>query len=137
MTLLETVRRYLEMAREGLEIAELTYEKGHFRGAVHDAYYAMFYAATAALSTKELFYKKHSAVISNFNLIFVHEEKVFPRELANAFDKTFKDRMHFDYEPTKVPREKADAAPEGARKFVGIVVPYVEKWLETAKDKKP
>ncbi len=137
MTLLETIRHHLVAVAETLTVAERNLREGQYRSAIHEAYYAMFYAAAAAFGTLETRFKRHSAVISEFNRVFVHERKTFEPGLAAAFEATSEDRMTFDYEPEKAAEVDAQRAVASAREFCAAVGAYVEEWLKTAQDKEP
>ncbi len=137
MTLLETVKHYVATAREALVAAERNLAAHAYRSAVHEAYYATFYAATAALATRELHYKKHGAVAANFNRLFVHELELFGPETARRLERTLHARLHFDYEPIPAGEDDAEAALAASRAFTAEVLPSVEAWLKTAGDKEP
>jgi len=135
MTLVQTVRYYAEEARKTLDVAKGLLDRGAYRAALHEAYYAMFYAATAALGTHERYYKRHAAVIAEFNRLFVHELRLFPSPLGADFARALDARLKFDYEPQAA--TEGDAAREiaAAERFLAAVAPYVESWLATAQDK--
>jgi uncharacterized protein (UPF0332 family) len=67
----EEVKALLHKARRSLDAAKELFSKGYYDFAVSRAYYAMFYSAEAVLLTKDLKFKKHSAVISGFGKEFV------------------------------------------------------------------
>lgn len=67
----EHIKHFINKADESIEVARGILQDNHAEFGASRAYYAMFYAAEAALLTKELQYKKHSAVIANFNKEFV------------------------------------------------------------------
>jgi uncharacterized protein (UPF0332 family) len=137
MTLIQTVTYYLNEARVTLVTARKNFENGAFRTAVHEAYYAMFYAATAALGTRELNYKRHAAVIANFNRVFIHELALFDKALHADFEATFQARLNFDYQPQAASQDDATRPLAAAERFVAGVAPYVEEWLKAARDKEP
>jgi uncharacterized protein (UPF0332 family) len=135
MTLVETVQHYLNTAREALAVAERNFAGRAYRSAVHEAYYAAFYAATAALATRELNFKRHAAVVGAFNRLFVHEESSFEAETARRFQRLLEYRLRFDYEPVPGEKDAAEYALEAARSFVAEVAPYLETWLRASGDK--
>lgn len=137
MTLLETVKHYIKAAREALAAAERNLAAAAYRSAVHEAYYAAFYAATAALATRDLNFKRHAAVVGAFNRLFVHEEKLFQPEMAGRLQRLLDERLEFDYEPTPAGEGPAEGALAAARAFLDEVLPYAEAWLEAAGDKEP
>jgi uncharacterized protein (UPF0332 family) len=137
MTLLETVIHYVTAAREAIAVAERNLAARAWRSSVHEAYYAAFYAATAALATRELDFKRHAGVVGTFNRLFVHEESLFGAETAHRLQLLLEYRLRFDYEPVPGEKDAAEYALAASRAFVGEVLPYVDGWLETAGDKEP
>ena len=137
MTLLETVKHYITAAREALAAAERNLAAGAYRSVVHEAYYAAFYAATAALATRELNFKRHAAVVGTFNRLFVHEENLFDADMAGRLQHLLDVRLEFDYEPIPAEENAAEDALAAARAFLDEVLPYAEAWLENAGDKEP
>ncbi len=137
MTLLETVKHYITAAREALAAAERNLAAGAYRSAVHEAYYAAFYAATATLATRELNFKRHAAVVSTFNRLFVHEENLFDAGMAERLQRLLDERLEFDYEPIPAEENAAEGALAAGRAFLDEVLPYAEAWLKNAGDKEP
>ena len=58
-------------AEEKLRVAELLLNEGFYSDAVSRAYYCIFFAATALLSTKGISVKTHKGLLSKFSLEFV------------------------------------------------------------------
>jgi uncharacterized protein (UPF0332 family) len=58
------VALYMERAHETLEVAARNLDDGFYAASVNRAYYAIFYAANAMLSTEGLARSKHSGVVS-------------------------------------------------------------------------
>lgn len=67
-------------ARRYLQSAKLLLDSGDMESSVSRAYYAMFYAAEAALVTKGLAFSSHKGVIAGFGEHFV-KTGVFPNRL--------------------------------------------------------
>jgi uncharacterized protein (UPF0332 family) len=65
------IQLYLERARHDLRATQINLEQGFYGVAVTRAYYAMFYAASALLASKEISRSKHSGVHSAFGEHFV------------------------------------------------------------------
>ena len=61
-------------------------------------YYAAFYAAVAALLTKQLEYSKHSAVIAFFDKEFIRSGRL-PKEYSKTLHRAFNERQQDDYMP--------------------------------------
>ena len=70
------VKANLERAEESLRAAQLLYEAGHRDFAAARAYYAAFYAATAALLGEGREYQKHSGVIAAIHKFLVKTGKL-------------------------------------------------------------
>ncbi len=60
------VALYIDHAHQMLEVAERNLGDGFYSSAINRAYYAIFYAANALLTTQGLARSKHSGVISAF-----------------------------------------------------------------------
>ncbi len=94
----KVTQTWLALAEEKLQVARELVGLSHFDDAVSRAYYAMFYAAKAALLTIGLDPHSHSGVISQFSQHFVvtrQVEKEFGRILAQAMQA----RQTSDYSP--------------------------------------
>ncbi|MBE9174588.1 HEPN domain-containing protein [Synechocystis salina LEGE 06155] len=57
----------LGQADETLREAKILLEQLAFRGSINRSYYAMFYATSALLATRQLGTSKHSGIISLFD----------------------------------------------------------------------
>ncbi len=69
---------------------------------IRNSYYAMFYAVLAVLATVDKGAKKHSGVISLFNMHFIKTD-IFPRELGKMLSNAFDLRQESDYSTDKKP----------------------------------
>lgn len=87
----------LREARETLEEAQLLAQASRWRGALNRVYYAMFYAAQALLTTKQLESSRHSGVIALFHREFVRSE-LFAKTHARYLDIAFNLRNKSDYQ---------------------------------------
>jgi uncharacterized protein (UPF0332 family) len=113
----------LHKAKTTVRSARLLLEAGDTNSAVNRAYYAMFDAARAALSTvdpKLLKTKRHATVIRRFGRHIV-EERGFDRSLGRLFSQTEDIRVTADYEDEIVDKAEARKALEGAEMFVAAV----------------
>jgi uncharacterized protein (UPF0332 family) len=66
----------LERAEESVRAAKLLYEAGHWDFAAARAYYAAFYAASAALLSQGREHQKHSGVIAAVHKFLVKTGKL-------------------------------------------------------------
>jgi uncharacterized protein (UPF0332 family) len=117
----DEAREWLRRARESLDAAELLMDRGFFRDSISQSYYAMFYAAKAAIVSEGQDVSKHSAVISAFGQRFSKPGRVparLHRSLINAFDERLLADYTLDWPST---REAAEARLTEAEEFVAAV----------------
>lgn len=108
----------MERAHEKLKVATSLFVTGFYSDAVSRAYYAMFYAARALLSEKNIYPKTHRGVISQFGLKFVKEGE-FEKEIFDLFARAQEDREEADYGLlSEIEEEEAKKIIEGADKFL-------------------
>jgi len=70
------IRANQDRADESIQAAKLLFEAGHWDFAAARAYYAAFYAATAALLSEGKEYQKHSGVIAAVHKFLVKTGKL-------------------------------------------------------------
>jgi len=111
----------LKRAEESIRAAKLLYEAGYWDFAAARAYYAAFYAASAALLSQGKEYQKHSGVIAAVHKFLVKTGKL-DKEHGKNLNWLFELRSIGDYGDTRhVPREEAIKAIDAARAFVEAV----------------
>lgn len=93
---LEEPDRWLARAEETLQAAEVLAEREFYKESVSRAYYAMFYAAKAAVVWEGVRVKKHSAVIAAFGRLFAKSARLDAR-LHTALMNAFEERGDADY----------------------------------------
>ncbi len=69
------IQAYMKRAYEMLEVAQHNLSDGYNHTAVNRAYYAVFNAANALLSTKGITRGKHSGVICRFSAILCQNRR--------------------------------------------------------------
>lgn len=95
---LEFVARQLQLADEALGDAKYLLQDNRLLAATNRAYYAMFYAASAALAAASVkLPKTHKGVSAMFYRHLVESGKV-DRGFHRDFAKTFQLRQRTDYE---------------------------------------
>ena len=108
-------------ADESIAAAKLLYQEQHFDFAAARAYYAAFYAATAALLSDAHEYQKHSGVIAGIHRLFVKTGKI-DKQHGKNLNWLFELRSIGDYGDTRhVPREDAERAIVVAEAFVEAI----------------
>jgi len=76
----------MSKAQESLDAANELLKRRHHGFSASRSYYGIFYAAKAVLLHKDLQFRKHSAVIANFNRHVV-KPKVFSVERFKAIER--------------------------------------------------
>ena len=108
----DAAMRRLDAARRALD--------GDPATALSAAYYAMLYAARAALSERDTYAKTHSGTWHEFRQTFV-ETGQFDAELAAEAQRLQREREDADYEAWAAPKEEAQRVIELANAFVAAV----------------
>lgn len=125
------VKLYMDHAYQMLVVAESNRNNGFYASAVNRAYYAVFYAANAILSTQNLARSKHSGVISTFRQQFVKTGLIEP-EFSDIYGLMMDHRHISDYElELAITDEQAHSDVHAARRFVERIEDWLkqEKWL--------
>lgn len=111
---------FLEAAKSQLGAARVTLEAGFPSAAISTAYYAMLYAARAALSERDRYAKTHSGVWGQFHKTFV-TTGAFDEQLHQKAAAAQDLREAADYEAKVLPLKKAEQTLALAEKFVQAV----------------
>lgn len=104
-------------ARQRLEAARTLLVAGHTEAAVSAAYYAMLYAARAALSEEDTYAKTHSGTWSRFADIYVRSGR-FDKRLASLAADAQRRREAGDYDAEHIELEVAESTVGDAERFV-------------------
>jgi uncharacterized protein (UPF0332 family) len=107
-------------ARQRLAAARTTLAADLPNAAVSSAYYAMLYAARAALSEEDRFAKTHRGTWDLFREAFVEPGR-FDRELALEARRAQRPREAADYDAQVIPREQAEEIVLLAERFVTAI----------------
>ncbi len=121
------IQAYMKRAYEMLEVAKYNLDEGYNYTAVNRAYYAVFNAANALLSTKGLTRSKHSGVIAAFRQHFIKTGEI-ETEYGRIFGQLLDDRNISDY----VIVEELESAQatfdlDEAKRFVDRVAAYLQE----------
>lgn len=93
----DVARHRLNVAREDLDAACLTFDAGQYRAANNRAYYSIFHTICAILAKEGIAFKRHKDTLSYFNKNYVQSE-IFPRELGRKIVKAEEIRHASDYD---------------------------------------
>lgn len=117
----------MKRAEKSLQSAATLQAEEDFGSSVSRSYYAMLYAAEAALLTRKLKFRSHRAVQSQFSKHFV-KAGIFRAEMARLLRDAYDLRLTGDYQyDVEVTPDQAAQSIAWARKFVGEVKAYSEK----------
>ncbi len=120
------IQMLIEKAGRYLRSAELLIQDSDYDSAVSRAYYAMFYAAQAALLKKAMTFSSHKAVISAFGRHFV-KTGIFEKEMGRDLNVIFDERQLGDYEPMfSISQDDARRATKAAQGFVDQIAAWLE-----------
>lgn len=112
---------WLELAENKLDNARRIFEIGLYDDAVSRAYYAMFYAAKAALLSEGVDLRKHSSAVSKFRELFVVTGRV-DAEYLRYLGRAQSARERSDYAPfSPLSREGAEEILRIASAFIGEI----------------
>jgi uncharacterized protein (UPF0332 family) len=115
----------IKRARRYIKSAELLLKDNDYESSVSRTYYAMFYAAQAALLTKKLTFSSHRGVISAFGKHFIKTE-IFPKEMGRELNRAFEKRQIGDYGYTfVVSDEEATQILRYGKEFVNKVTSWL------------
>jgi uncharacterized protein (UPF0332 family) len=116
----------MQKAERSLKVSRDLIESENYDFALSRAYYAMYYAATALLLTKDMKFSKHSAVIASFGREFV-KSGLLSEDLYGYLIKGFRERQKGDYEIMIIPsRGDALAMAEKAGIFLEAASVYLK-----------
>jgi uncharacterized protein (UPF0332 family) len=112
-------------ARERLEVARVTLASGFPSGGIGAAYYAMLFAARAALSEEERYAKTHSGTWNLFSEVFVASGR-FDTELVTAAQQAQQLREAADYDARVISPDEASETLAQAERFVTAIASMFE-----------
>jgi len=124
---MSTTKAHLEKAIKRLRVAEKLLREGEYEDAVSRAYYAMYHAAKAALSTVNVFPKTHQGVVSEFGRRFVLTG-IFPKELGRNLADAKAARETYEYSVTaEIGKPEAETILSNAQTFVKAIKKHLER----------
>ena len=115
----------MRLARESLSAARVLTRQGPATPSVHDSYYAMLYAARAALSERDRYAKTHGGTWNLFAEEFVRGGEFDPELLSRA-RAAQELRWKTDYDAVQVSMDDARALLADAERFVQSVAAMLD-----------
>lgn len=129
MTKLEEVDLLLAKAKESLSVAQLLFPQGFTSAVASHAYYAMFYAAEAALGSIRVRHGGHESTLELFEKRICVAGWLDPR-FHRMIEAAYKTRLQADYQVQK------QVEPERTKELIseaGEFVTAVSGWIEDRK----
>ena len=127
ITALELARYRLQKAGEMLESAKRDMAAEDYASANNRAYYCIFHSMRAVLALNGQDYKKHSAVISQFTLLYLKSE-LLPRKFSSLITNASLIRNRSDYEDFYICSvADTEALVAGSEEFLTAVRAYLQK----------
>ena len=117
---------WLELAESKLEKSRRIFDIGLYDDAVSRAYYAMFYAAKAALLSEGVELGRHSSAVTKFRELFVITGRV-DAEYLRYLGRAQSARERSDYAPF-APLDK-----DGASEILDVAESFIQKVKELLK----
>ncbi|MDZ7625258.1 MAG: HEPN domain-containing protein [Ignavibacteriaceae bacterium] len=115
----------LKRADRYLVTAEVLIRETDFESSVSRSYYAMFFAAQAALLSLSLSFSSHKMTISAFGEHFIKSE-IFSKEMGKDFHKAFDRRQISDYNHDFIiDKSEAEEFLKCGKDFVGKIKKYL------------
>jgi uncharacterized protein (UPF0332 family) len=113
----------VDRAREALEAAEVCLERNLSHSATSRAYYAMFWAAQAALARVGIQRSEwsHPALQASFVNELIRRRKRYPALLGPYFNRALQLRLDADYRLKGVSLKQANQAVHWAQEFVTAI----------------
>ena len=113
----------LERAQEALAAAQLCVDRGLYASATSRAYYAMFWAAQAALAHVGIRRSEwsHPALQASFVGELIRRRKSYPAVLGQHLNRSLQLRLVADYRLQGVSQQQATRAVQWAQRFVIII----------------
>lgn len=113
----------LDRAREALEAAQACLERNLLFSATSRAYYAMFWAAQAALARIGITRSEwsHPALQASFVNELIRRRKLYSAFLGPWFNRTLQFRLDADYRPKGISHRQATQAVRWAKEFVAAL----------------
>ena len=117
----------IEKSDDSLKAAEILIRENILFKAMNLIYYACFYTVTALAERHDFKTSKHSSMLGWFNKKFVHQDKIFDKELYKVYRDSFNYRTKSDYDTLYVPTlEETLEILEKAKEFIKTVREYLD-----------
>ncbi len=117
----------IEKAKTNLQAAKVLIDTKLYADSANRSYYAIFHSINALFALEGVAFKKHSGVISHFNLKYI-KTGIFEKEMSKIAGEAFQIRSDSDYEDFYiVSYEEVTEQYNNAVRFVEAIEEYILK----------
>lgn len=118
---------FFEKAEIALKDSRKAIDNDSLLTAQNRIYYAIFYAVMSLGYFEGFITSKHGQLMGWFNKKFIHEDKIFDKNLFIIYDKAFKNRMDSDYSfSIDLDKNKVESNYTSAKYFVETIKTYLK-----------
>ena len=126
-TQMDIARYRLQIAREDLDTANLTFASEQYRAANNRAYYSIFHSICAVLAKEGIAFKRHKDTIGYFNKNYIHTG-IFPKELGRKIVTAEEIRHASDYDTFYIASKQITSQQiQTAEQLLVLATDYLEK----------
>lgn len=117
----------IEKAKECIKASKLLLEENMYADSANRSYYAIFHSMNALCALRSVGYKKHSGVLSDFNLNYV-KENLIEVEYSKIAKNAFSVRTKSDYSDFYiVSKQEVTEQYKNAVKFVERIEKFINQ----------
>ncbi len=92
------IKNAFEKADEALISAKLNIDNNLLTAAQNRIYYAVFYSVVGLGYNEDFITSKHSQLLGWFNKKFIHENKIFNKNMFRIYKEAYENRTKSDYQ---------------------------------------
>jgi uncharacterized protein (UPF0332 family) len=126
---LKVVAIAMERAREFLRVAEISLEQGFYNACASNAYYAMFWAAIAALAHQGFKQTEwsHGGLREIFSRELIVKRRIYPAKFGEWLKDAYKLRAFAHYSLNGAGVKETRKLLQHAREFVSVIKEVVSR----------
>lgn len=122
------IANFWEKSKLALTEAKKNIDSKSFMSAQNRIYYAIFYSVVTLGYTENFTTSKHSTLMGWFNKVFIHQKKIFGKQLFKIYENAFANRMDSDYSyTTEYDIDEIKSNYKEANFFIKEIEKYLKK----------
>jgi len=128
---IETIRAYIERSKKTLQEAKYNLDGYNLLTAQNRIYYACFYITKSLSLLDNFITSKHKVLLDWFNKKYVHDEKVFSKELFEIYKRAFYNRTDADYSiAVTFTKDEVTENYDDVKSFIDTIEKYISERIE-------